>query len=125
MSYKRIRVTLTTVMSADEAKTLNSQNDRDGYAVARGVFSKDEASSLIEHFMTLRAAGSYEGDFAGRGTKTDDPLFKFPRMLNMHRWDATTKNWMLDQRIIQRLQLLLGIEAYAVQSMIYFKPAGA
>lgn len=42
-----------------------------------------------------------------------------------HRWDQPSLRWLLDQRIAQALQELLGLEAYAVQSMIYFKPPQA
>src|SRR5262245_44801107 len=100
---------------------------RDGFAVARGLFSADEVAGLRDHYMRLRAAGSYDGDSAGvadpRGTP--DPLQKYPRMIHMHRWDEISLRWMLDPRLRDGLAALLGEEPYAVQTMLYFKPPGA
>lgn len=113
-------------MTPTDASTLKAAYDRDGFAVARGVFSADETAALREHFMQLRLAGAKPDDFAGEGkVKDDDPLKQFPRMIHMHRWDATTRTWLLDRRITDRLTLLLGVEPYAVQTMLYFKPPGA
>jgi phytanoyl-CoA hydroxylase len=96
-----------------------------GYAVARGLFSRDEAESYIDHFMLLREADSYAGDFSGVESADDDPLRAFPRMIHMHRWDQTSLDWMIDPRIGNWLQELTGQPAYAVQTMLYFKPAGS
>jgi ectoine hydroxylase-related dioxygenase (phytanoyl-CoA dioxygenase family) len=46
-------------------------------------------------------------------------------MAHMHRWDETTLSWLLDPRLRDRLTTLLGAEPFAVQSMLYFKPAGS
>ena len=42
-----------------------------------------------------------------------------------HRKDKAILDWLLDPRIAQTLENLLGVEPYAVQSMIYFKPPHA
>jgi phytanoyl-CoA hydroxylase len=98
---------------------------RDGYWIARGLFSPEEVARLREHFMALRAAGSYPGDFGGVDPTSNDPLKRYPRMIHMHRWDETSLRWMLDPRVARCLTELLGREPYAVQTMLYFKPAGA
>ena len=99
--------------------------ERDGYVIAPGVFSSVEVEDLREHYMALRAAGSYPGDFDGVDITSADPLKRFPRMIHMHRWDDVSLKWLLDGRIAKRLTALLGIEPFAVQTMLYFKPAGA
>ncbi|HEX2515767.1 MAG TPA: hypothetical protein VH257_13750, partial [Chloroflexota bacterium] len=38
---------------------------REGFAVARGLFSASEVEGLKAHYMRLRAEGSYAGDSAG------------------------------------------------------------
>ena len=114
------------------------RNAREGFAVARGLFSADEVAGLREHYMRLRAQGSYAGDFAGvprtpgggddDARYTDpkpDPLVKYPRMIHMHRWDEVSLRWLVDPRIGTALRQLCGVDPYAVQTMIYFKPAGA
>lgn len=95
-----------------------------GYVIARGLFSQEEIASYREHFMQMRAAGTYPGDFAGVDLTSSDPLKRYPRMIHMHRWDERSLAWMLDDRLNQWMTGLLGIAPYAVQTMLYFKPAG-
>jgi len=107
-----------------------AQYDTGGYAVARGLFALPEVEALKAHYMRLRTAGSYPGDSAGvarEGVADDvpDPLQKYPRMIHMHRWDEISLRWMLDPRIGAALRELLGTDPLAVQTMLYFKPAGA
>lgn len=101
------------------------QFTQNGYTVARGLFSPGEVTRYRDHYMTLRAAGSYPGDTAGVDVTSNDPLKRFPRMIHMHRWDEISLRWMLEPRINAWLTALSGIEPYAVQTMLYFKPAGA
>jgi hypothetical protein len=97
----------------------------DGYVVARGLFGPDEVNELREHYMTLRRHGSYEGDFTGVDATSADPLKRYPRMIHMHRWDEVSLRWLLDARLKAWLTALIGREPYAVQTMLYFKPAGS
>lgn len=96
-----------------------------GFVVVRGLFSADETASLREHYMRLRETGTYPGDNAGVDSTSTDPLKRYPRMIHMHRWDETSLRWMLDARLAACMTALLGREPYAVQTMLYFKPAGA
>ncbi len=98
---------------------------RDGYVVAHGLFSRAEAEKFIDHYMRLRAAGTYPGDFAGVDLQSQDPLKRYPRMIHMHRWDELSLRWLLDPRLRASLRALLGSDPYAVQTMLYFKPPGA
>lgn len=98
---------------------------REGYVVARGLFSRQEAEFYIEHYMRLREAGSYPGDFQGVDPQSNDPLKRYPRMIHMHRWDEVSLKWMIDPRLNACMTALLGKEPYAVQTMLYFKPPGA
>jgi phytanoyl-CoA hydroxylase len=99
--------------------------DRDGYVLARGVFHADEVDRLRDHFMTLRRRGSYEHDLIGVQPASRDPLRRYPRMAQMHRWDDTTLRWLLDARLRALMVTLLGADPYAVQTMLYFKPPGS
>jgi phytanoyl-CoA hydroxylase len=99
--------------------------DEQGYVVVPQLFAPDEVAALREHYMRLRVAGTYPGDDAGIDLGAADPLKRYPRMIHMHRWDETSLRWMLDPRINACLTALLGQEPYAVQTMLYFKPAGA
>jgi ectoine hydroxylase-related dioxygenase (phytanoyl-CoA dioxygenase family) len=111
------------------------QYQRDGYYVARGLFSAEEVSRYREHYMILRETSQYAGDFAGVAIQKPgqspvdgekpDPLQMYPRMIHMHRWDDLSLRWFLDVRIRDYLTALLGAEPFAVQTMLYFKPPGA
>lgn len=101
-----------------------------GYVLAPRLFSAEEVTFLKDHYMRLRHAGSYPGDSAGvplEGATGDrpDPLKKYPRMIHMHRWDEVSLRWLTDPRLRVALAQLLGEAPYAVQTMLYFKPAGA
>lgn len=98
--------------------------DRDGYVVARGLFGTAEVDQLREHYMTLRKRGSHDNDLRADSTSRD-PLRRYPRMTQMHRWDDTSLRWLLDARLREALVALVGSDPYAVQTMLYFKPAGA
>jgi phytanoyl-CoA hydroxylase len=98
--------------------------ESEGYAVAGGLLGTAEVDRLREHSMMLRR-GSYPDDVVGVEPKSHDPLRRYPRMAQMHRWDEVTLRWLLDARIRDCLTVLLGVEPYAVQTMLYFKPAGS
>lgn len=94
-----------------------------GYLLVPGLFTADEARDYRDHFMALRADGWYPNDFEGwRDAGDHDPLKRFPRMIQMHRWDAVTKRWLLDRRLAAALTKLFGHEPLAAQTMMYFKP---
>ncbi len=96
-----------------------------GYLIVPQVFAPDEVAMYRDHFMRLRAEGARPGDFAGADLTSEDPLKRYPRMIHMHRWDEVSLQWLLDSRLNACLLSLLGVEPYAVQTMLYFKPAGA
>ena len=99
--------------------------DEHGYVLVRGLFTPDEVAFYRDHYMQLRASGTYEGDFVGADPTSNDPLKRYPRMIHMHRWDKVSLDWMTEPRINKVLTHLGGREPFAVQTMLYFKPAGA
>jgi len=99
--------------------------DRSGYTLVRGLFGRDEAEKLRDHYMALRQRGSYDGDDSGVRTGSRDPLRRYPRMAQMHRWDDISLQWLTDPRIDRVMTALLDKSPYAVQTMLYFKPAGS
>lgn len=99
--------------------------DRDGFAVARQLFSRREAGRYRGHFMALRRGSPRPHDIAGAGSRAGDPLRVYPRMMQMHRWDPVSLEWLLDARIRDRLLAVLGRAPFAVQTMCYFKPPGS
>ena len=110
------------VMLTPEMKV---QFARDGYLIVPGLFSPTETATYRDHYMQLNEERRVPGDTRFAGANSTDPLVKYPRMLQMHRWDEISLNWLLDRRIGDALTELLGAEPFAVQTMIYFKPPGA
>ena len=106
-------------------ESFKAQLDVDGYVVVRGLFEPDEVAELREHFMTLRASGTYPEDLVGVDPSSDDPLRRYPRMSQMHRWDDKALKFLLDDRIVHLVREFLETEPLAVQTMVYFKPPGA
>lgn len=101
------------------------QFHENGYTVVPGLFSVEEVERYKQHYMDMRLAGTYPGDFDGVDITSDDPLKKYPRLIHMHRWDTVSLEWMLDPRLNTWMTALLGAEPYAVQTMLYFKPPSA
>jgi len=102
--------------------------ERDGYLLLRGVFSPDEVEALKARFMEINAEGPQfteqivEG---GYDKSHSDPLRRFPRLMQPHLGDQLAMDFALDERIQGVLLDVLGADPYLVQTMVYFKPAGA
>src|SRR6266511_4781995 len=101
-----------------------------GYLVVSGLFSSAEVQHFIQHYMAMReresaAQNQSLGDVSSVGANDNDPLKTFPRLMQMHRRDEASLEWLLDARLNACLTALLGREPYAVQTMLYFKPPGA
>ena len=106
-------------MAQSHAETFAAE----GYTVARGMFRDDEVARLVAHYMDLNASHHEKAD--SRGFADLDPLKRYPRMLQMHRWDTLSRDFLLDPRIGTFMTEMLGSEPYAVQTMIYYKPPTA
>ncbi len=109
-----------------------AQFDRDGFLVLRGLFSPAEAAAIRDAFMAENADGPVPGlSSIGEGvTDPADPLAFYPRMMNPHSQPGRAvgriaREFLLDARLEPVLTGLLGEEPVGVQTMFYFKPAGA
>jgi hypothetical protein len=90
-----------------------------------GLFAADEVDFLAQHYMSLRTAGAYPGDLLNDPRAAGDPLHKYQRLMQMHRWDDVSLRWLLDPRLAHWLRIILQSEPYAIQTCFYFKPPGA
>lgn len=111
-----------------------AQFKRDGYLVIRRLFSPAEVAEIRDVFMAQNADGPVPGLSEIRnghdGYSADDPLAFYPRMMHPHLHSELpvgplSLRTMLDPRLRPILGELLDDEPVAVQSMFYFKPAGA
>jgi ectoine hydroxylase-related dioxygenase (phytanoyl-CoA dioxygenase family) len=108
---------------------------RDGYHIARGLFSPQEAAEIRDAFMAQNADGPVPGlsetqRHNGVTYNATDPLHRYPRMMNPHRHldkpvGPLSLKYLLDKRLEDHLTDLMGEEPIAAQTMFYFKPPGA
>lgn len=96
------------------------QYHRDGFIVVPHVFSSEEVEQYKAYFMAWNETRNPQ--FAHLNP---DPLVNYPRIMQPHRADDLSLAWVLDDRLDQCMTALLGQSPYAVQTMFYFKPAGA
>ncbi|MET8245159.1 phytanoyl-CoA dioxygenase family protein [Streptomyces sp. NPDC005202] len=104
------------------------QFEEEGFTVVRGLFRGDETDRLCTRFAALHAAGPVPGHFEPRRADDGcpgDPLHVHPRVMHPHEIDELALNVLLDPRLRGVLEVLLGEEVLAAQSMFYFKPPGA
>ena len=111
-----------------------AQFERDGYVVLRGLFSPEETAEIRDAFMAQNADGPVEGlseiRFGSDSYDPSDPLAFYPRMMNPHAQPERpvgriARDFLLHPRLYPILQDLFGEEPAGVQTMFYFKPAGA
>ena len=102
---------------------------KEGYTLARGLFSPAEVAEIREMFAKMHETGVpgfYEPRKEADGVKNpDDPLFQYPRVMMPHRFNDRAKYFMLHPRVADHLRAFFGTEPVATQSMFYFKPPGA
>ena len=110
----------------DQAQ-IDFYNDN-GYVVVRGLFSAEEAQTYSRHYEAMRVREQAASGVWNNGLDINDetdPLKIYPRIMQPHRRDETSLQWLLDERINHALTAFLNGEPYAVQTMFYFKPPGA
>jgi len=118
-----ISMTDSTMLATDWAQN--------GFVVCRGLFSADEMTRLRAHFMAihddaLNSESTFRSHYAPRSLEecNGDALKHFPRIMMPHRFDETSLQYLLDQRVGDVLKVLFEEEPLAAQSMFYFKPPG-
>ena len=99
--------------------------DRDGFYLARGVFTPEEVAVYADHYMRLNEEAVPGISDALPDWTSPDPLQHYPRLIQMHRTDDVSLGFLIDKRLASIMAQLLGEEPYAVQTMLYYKPPGA
>jgi hypothetical protein len=105
-----------------------------GYHVERGVFGAQEMEALGKLFMDMHARGGVKGFYEPFPSGMDDgfhykfskndPLSQYPRVMHPQKFMPEAKEYLLDSRLEDILEDLLGEGALAAQSMFYYKPPG-
>ena len=112
-----------------ELSSMSQHFAREGFALAKGLFSPAEVEEIRELFARMNAEGvpgHYEPRKVQDGVNNpDDPLFQYPRVMMPHRFNARAKHYMLHPKVTNILRSFFGADPVATQSMFYFKPPGA
>ena len=95
-----------------------------GFLVVPGLFDTATAQQMIEHYMERRAEGPKSGDTGGTTDHPEDPNHQYPRMINMHNWDALTEEWAMQATMLELAEQLIDDKPVLRQTMLYFKPPG-
>ncbi len=126
------RPTDTSTNAAGLTAEQRAQFAQGGYLVLRGLFSPAETAAIRDAFMAANADGPVPGlSSIGEGIlDPSDPLAFYPRMMNPHSQPdrevgQIARDFLLDPRLRPVLTGLFGEEPLGVQTMFYFKPAGA
>ena len=100
------------------------QYNETGFLVVSGLFATATAQQMIEHYMDRRAEGPRSGDSGGTTDHPEDPNHQYPRMINMHNWDALTGEWAMQETMLELVEQLIDDKPVLRQTMLYFKPPG-
>jgi len=117
--------TLAPALRTPATATLVAHYQRHGYVVATRLFAAATTRQMRDHFMARRAEGAKPGDMGGDPSRLEDPLNRYPRMINMHQWDQPTARWSADPALLALAGACIGQRAMLNQTMLYFKPPGA
>jgi phytanoyl-CoA hydroxylase len=98
---------------------------RDGYHVARGLFSADEVGAVAARFDALGERAEPVADHWVPDPAATDILGRYPRVMHPHELDPANMDLFLDPRVHTVLRTLMGEDVLGVQTMFYFKPPGA
>lgn len=110
-------------MATDLSTDARSTFERDGFRVAHGLFAPEEVARLRAHLHALNGTPGFseEGLF---DPSSEDPLRRWPRLMQPHLRDEAAWRFVSDGRIGARLTELLGGAPLIAQTMVYFKPPG-
>jgi len=113
-----------TTLPGIDLNELKEAYARDGFAVARGLFSPEEVTEVRETFDQLNELRASEPRGDGI-TDPNDPLYQWPRIVHPHRFNDVARHYMIHPGVFDCLHAIIGEEPVATQSMYYFKAPGS
>ena len=109
------------------SKNQIQQYQQQGYLIVSDLFAPEKIDFFKAHYEAMRQRETIEKNSDSGDSIYDkgDPLLVYPRLMQPHRRDEASLQWLIDDRLNRCLTALLSREPYAVQTMFYFKPPGA
>jgi hypothetical protein len=105
------------------AAELKKQFDELGYCLVPDLFLETELREIEAFFEEFKHKGGKVFD-AGATYEEVDPAQQQLRAMHPHRYSDRAQAWLLNPRVAEILEILLGEAPLAAQSMYYFKPPG-
>ncbi|EFX03760.1 phytanoyl-dioxygenase family protein [Grosmannia clavigera kw1407] len=108
---------------------LRQHYDEHGVVHVADLIDPSEVDGIRTSFMAQvhedRSAVGFDDN-----VPADDVLARFPRFVHPHRRPdlavgRLARRYMLDRRIVDRVEAMVGAPVHGAQSMFYFKPPGA
>ncbi|KXU36004.1 hypothetical protein AXK11_04740 [Cephaloticoccus primus] len=99
--------------------------NRDGYVIVPQLFSPEEVEEIRQVFAKIQAEG-VPGHYEPRKMELyhSAPEKDYPRMMHPHRYNERARHYMLHPLMRPILEVCMGGEPIATQSMYFFKPPG-
>ncbi|SDD37811.1 Phytanoyl-CoA dioxygenase (PhyH) [Paenibacillus sp. UNCCL117] len=114
---------------SDKSGTLTDGQKRqfvtEGYLIMKGLYSPNELEEIERTFEEIShrfIPGHFEPVL---NASSADPLSRYPRVMQPHRFDETALRYMLHEPVLDVLTDLFEEEPLAAQSMFYYKPPGS
>ena len=96
---------------------LRDHFQREGFAIGRRLFSLEETTGYRDHYMRLSEEGPHPNHLVNPWDDGEhDPLKRYPRLFNMHRWDEISQQWLLHERLRRPLEHLAVARAAAAST---------
>ncbi len=102
---------------------------RDGFLIVRRLVDADDIVEIADHAQAI-LDGTLPGlaDLIGRdpaGMTKAELAVASTRLHMLHRHRAEHERWLLNERLLDVLAILIGPDLLALQSMLFIKPPGS
>lgn len=119
-AFKAMSSKIKTKPSNSPTK-LKSDFDELGFCVTDGLFSESELQEIEVFFEDYKNRGGQVFDQKSNYEEID-PAKRQVRAMHPHRYSEKARDWMIQPKVAEVLELLLGQPALAAQTMYYYKP---
>ncbi|MBP3961654.1 phytanoyl-CoA dioxygenase family protein [Paenibacillus lignilyticus] len=97
---------------------------RNGYLIVRGLVSKEDIAELYELAEKTRTKNKKPARESGGSDPLHEEFLDATRVHMLSRIEPSAERGMLNPRILDVTEALIGPDVYAVQSMMFLNPPG-
>lgn len=111
-------------MADPRSNGLRAFYEENGYLLILGLIPRDEIEQIRDRFEQIWREGQEGYLWRDDSGEVVNHCEKYPRIVHPHRFDALSRQYLLDPRITDVVRELLDDEPLAAQTMYYWKPPG-